>query len=92
MRKSKNEFMEHIIICQELGENGRIEVTIIDSGITEHLIDKLIRIHSKDPEKRYYICMKKDYQIYGAVWKKQIAMTGEINCKCIFELGIQKGK
>lgn len=90
MKGKKNKYSEYVIICREPDQMGNIEVVVIDSGITGYLIDKLIRIHSKDPEKRYYICMKKDYQIYGAVWKKQISMTGRINNRYIFELDIQK--
>lgn len=88
MKGKKNKYSEYVIICRESDRDGKIEVTIIDSGITDHLISNLIRMHSRDPEKRYFFTRKKDYQIYGAAWRKQIIMAGGINNKHILELGI----
>lgn len=88
MKGKKNKYSEYVIICREPDRDGKMEVTVIDSGITENLINSLIRIHLRNPEKRYFLLTKKVYQMYGAVWRKQIAMTGRINSRHIFELGI----
>lgn len=88
MKGNKNKYSDHVIICREPDRKGRMEVTVIDSGITEHLISNLIRMHSRDPEKRYFLSLKKNYQIYGAAWRKQIAITGRINSRHILELDI----
>ena len=88
MKGKKNKYSEYVIICRETDRDGKMKVTVIDSGVTENLINNLIRMHLRDPKRRYFLARKKDYQMYGAVWRKQIAMTGRINSRHIFELGI----
>ena len=57
-------------------------------GVTDHLMDSLIKLHLRDPHKRYFLTLKKDFQIYGAVWKKQIETMDIKNNKRIVELGV----
>ena len=51
-------------------------------------MDSLIKLHLRDPHKRYFLTLKKDFQIYGAVWKKQIETMDIKNNKRIVELGV----
>lgn len=92
MRGKKNKYSEYVIICREPDRDGKIEMAVIDSGITEHLINSLIRMHSRDPKKRYFLLEKKIYQIHGPSWWKMMIMTDGINGRDIFELGIQAKK
>ena len=62
---------------------------MIDKGVTDHLMNSLIRLHERDPHKRYFLTLKKDFQIYGAVWKKQIETMEIKNNKRIVELGVE---
>jgi hypothetical protein len=68
--------------------SGKIELSVIEDGTTDHLIESLIRLHMRDPEKRYFLTLKKDYQIYGAVFRKQIEELTIKNNKRIVELGV----
>ena len=86
--KKKNKRPEYVVICQELNDEGVPEITVIDSDVTDHLINNLIKIHLRDPDKRYFLALKKDYQVYGAVWKKQIETMTIKNNKRIVELGV----
>ena len=87
--KNKNKRPEYIVICREpnQSEDG-IEVSVIDSGVTEHLIDSLIKMHMRDPQKRYFLMLKKDYQVYGALFRKQVEALSVKDNKRIVELGI----
>lgn len=85
----KNKRPEYVIICREFNRAAaRIDITVIDKGVTDHLMDSLIKLHSRDPHKRYFLTLKKDFQIYGAVWKKQIETMDIKNNKRIVELGV----
>lgn len=87
--KKKNKRPEYVVICREFNRDaGRIEISVIDSGVTDHLLDSLIKMHLRDPHKRYFLTLKKDYQVYGAVWKKQIETMSIKNNKRIVELGV----
>lgn len=91
--KKKNKRPEYVVICREFNRDaGRIEISVIDSGVTDHLLDNLIKMHLRDPHKRYFLTLKKDYQVYGAVWKKQIETMSIKNNKRIVELGIELEK
>ena len=76
----KNKRPEYVIICREFNRAAaRIDITVIDKGVTDHLMDSLIKLHLRDPHKRYFLTLKKDFQIYGAVfqvksviWKRRI--------------------
>lgn len=48
----------------------------------------LIKIHLRDPNKRYFLTLKKDYQVYGQVYLKQIESMTIKNNKRIVELGV----
>ena len=87
--KKKNKCPEYVVICREFNRaEAKIEITVIDQGVTDHLMDSLIRLHMRDPHKRYFLTLKKDYQVYGALYKKQIeTMSIKIN-KRIVELGV----
>ena len=78
-----------VVICREFNRaEARIEISVIDSGVTDHLMNNLIKMHLRDPHKRYFLTLKKDYQVYGAVWKKQIETMSIKNNKRIVELGV----
>lgn len=81
---------EYVIICREFNRSeNKINITVIDKGVTDHLMNSLIRLHERDPHKRYFLTLKKDFQIYGAVWKKQIETMEIKNNKRIVELGVE---
>ena len=85
----KNKHPEYVIICREFNRAAaRIDITVIDKGVTDHLMDSLIKLHLRDAHKRYFLTLKKDFQIYGAVWKKQIETMDIKNNKRIVELGV----
>ena len=42
----------------------------------------------KDPHKRYFLTLKKDYQVYGALFRKQVETMSIRNNKRIVELGV----
>lgn len=87
MGKKKND-PEYVVICRELNRTtARIEISVIDSGVTDHLMNNLIKMHMKDPHKRYFLTLKKDYQIYGALFRKQIETMSIKNNRRIVELG-----
>ena len=90
MKGNKNQKKtEYVVICREFNRNtGKIEITVIDPGVTDHLMNGLIKIHLRDPHKRYFLTLKKDYQVYGQVYKKQIETMTIKNNKRIVELGI----
>ena len=82
---------EYVIICREFRQD-RAEISVIESGITEHLMNSLIKMHIKDPDKRYFLTLKKDYQVYGALFRKQIETMSIKNNKRIVELGVELDK
>lgn len=85
----KNKRPEYVIICREFNRAAaRIDITVIDKGVTDHLMDSLIKLHLRDLHKRYFLTLKKDFQIYGAVWKRQIETMDIKNNKRIVELGV----
>ena len=85
----KNKRPEYVIICREFNRAAaRIDITVIDKGVTDHLMNSLIKLHLRDLHKRYFLTLKKDFQIYGAVWKKQIETMDIKNNKRIVELGV----
>ena len=87
--KTKNKRPEYVVICREFNQaEAKIEISVIDSGVTDHLMNNLIKMHLRDPHKRYFLTLKKDYQVYGAVWKKQIETMSIKNNKRIVELGV----
>ena len=87
--KKKNKRPEYVVICREFNRaQARIEISVIDHDITDHLLDGLIKIHLRDPHKRYFLTLKRDYQVYGQVYKKQIETMDIKNNKRIVELGV----
>lgn len=87
--KKKNKRPEYVVICREFNRaEAKIEITVIDQGVTDHLMDSLIRLHMRDPHKRYFLTLKKDYQVYDALYKKQIETMSIKNNKRIVELGV----
>ena len=52
------------------------------------MLNSLIKLHERDPHKRYFQTLKKDYQVYGALYKKQIETMSIKNNKRIVELGV----
>ena len=86
--KKKNKSPEYVILCREPNQQeGKNEVTVIESGVTPHLMDVLIKLHMGDPDKRYFLTLKKDYQVYGALFRKQVETMTIRNNKRIVELG-----
>ena len=87
--KKKNKKPEYVVICREFNRAAaRIEITVIDSGVNDHLLTNLIKMHLMDPHKRYFLTLKKDYQVYGALYKNQIETMTIQNNKRIVELGV----
>lgn len=87
--KKKNKRPEYVVICREFNRAAaRIDITVIEEGVTDHLMENLIKLHMRDPHKRYFLTLKKDYQIYGAIFKKQIETMSIQNNKRIVELGV----
>ena len=88
--KKKNKRPEYVVICREFNRTeARIEISVIDSGVTDHLMNSLIKMHMRDPHKRYFLTLKKDYQVYGALFRKQIETMSIKNNKRIVELGVE---
>ena len=88
--KKKNRRPEYVILCRELSRrDGRTEVSIIDSDVTDRLINNLIKMHIRNPDKRYFLTLKKDYQMYGALFRKQVETMAIRNNKRIVELGVE---
>lgn len=88
--KKKTKPPELVVICREFNRGAaRIEITVIDEGVTDHLLENIIRLHLRDPHKRYFITRKKDYQKYGPIFKKQIETMSIKNNKKIVELGVE---
>ena len=52
-------------------------------------MNNLIKMHMRDPHKRYFLTLKKDYQVYGALFRKQIETMSIKNNKRIVELGVE---
>lgn len=78
------------MICREFNRPAaRIDITVIEDGVTDHLMESLIKLHMRDPHKRYFLTLKKDYQKYGALFKKQIETMSFQNNKRIVELGAE---
>lgn len=89
IKRKKKKHPEYVVICREYNKyKEQIEITVIDSNVTEHLLNNLVRIHLKDPNKQYFLTLKKDYQLYGALFKKQIEAMSITKNKRIMELGI----
>lgn len=87
--KKKNERPEYVVICREFNRTeARIEISVIDSGVTDHLMNNLIKMHMRDPHKHYFLTLKKDYQVYGALFRKQVETMSIKNNKRIVELGV----
>lgn len=91
VKEKKNKKTEYVIICREFRQD-RAEISVIESGITEHLMNSLIKMHIKDPDKRYFLTLKKDYQVYGALFRRQIETMSIKNNKRIVELGVELDK
>ena len=88
--KKKSKRPEYVVICREFNRaEARIEISVIDSGVTDHLMNNLIKMHMRDPHKRYFLTLKKDYQVYGALFRKQIETMSIKNNKRIVELGVE---
>ena len=91
--KKKNKRPEYVVICREFNRaEARIEISVIDSGVTDHLMNSLIKMHMRDPHKRYFLTLKKDYQVYGALFRKQVETMSIKNNKRIVELGKKQKK
>ena len=91
--KKKSKRPEYVVICREFNRaEARIEISVIDSGVTDHLMNNLIKMHMRDPHKRYFLTLKKDYQVYGALFRKQVETMSIKNNKRIVELGVDLEK
>ena len=92
MRKNKKRHPEYVVICREFNRKmARIDITVIDSGVTDQLMKGLVALHMRDPHKRYFLTNKSDYQKYGALMKKQVETMSIQNNKKIVELGGELG-
>ena len=91
MRKTKgkkNTQIEYVVICREFNRtSGSVEIIVIEENVTKSLLEALVRMHFRDENKRYFLTLKKDYQVYGALFKKQIEAMTIKNNKRIVELG-----
>ena len=92
MARRKERRPEYVVICREFNQAmTRIDITVIDSGVTDQLMKRLVMLHMKDPHKRYFLIKKTDYQKYGVLMKKQIETMSIQNNKHIVELGDELG-
>lgn len=84
---------EYVVICRELNRAaGKIEISVIESGVTERFLQSLLRLKERDTHKRYFLTTKNNYQKYGAVFKKQIETMSVRNSRRIVELGTDIGE
>lgn len=89
MKKRKND-PEYVVICREFNRPmAKIEISVIDSGVTESLLTKLIRLRHIDTHRRYFLTTKKYYQKYGAAMKRQVETMSFQSNKHIVELGAE---
>ena len=52
MARRKGRRPEYVVICREFNRKmARIDITVIDSGVTEQLMKGLIMLHMRDPHK-----------------------------------------
>lgn len=88
-KKEKNNKMpEYVVICREFNRQaGRIEISVIENGVTDHLIESLVKSHMRDTHKRYFLVLKRDYQSYGALFRRQIETMSIRSNRRIVELG-----
>ncbi len=92
MARRKGWQPEYVAICREFNRKmARIDITVIDSGVTEQLMEGLVMLHMRDPHKRCFLTNKTDYQKYGELMKKQIETMAIRNNKEIVELGGELG-
>lgn len=64
MARRKGRRPEYVVICREFNrEMARIDISVIDSGVTDQLMKGLIALHMRDPHKRYFLTSKSDYHI-----------------------------
>lgn len=88
MGKKRND-PDYVVICREFNRPAaRIEISVIDSGVTDDLLKKLIRLRHIDTHRRYFLTTKKYYQKYGVMMKKQIETMSIKNNRQIVELGV----
>lgn len=84
----KEKGQEYVVICREFNRvTEQLEISVIESGVTDHLLQRLLRLRERDTHKRYFLTTKKNYQKYGAVFKKQIETMSIQNSRRIVELG-----
>lgn len=82
---------EYVVICREFNRTaGKIEISVIESGVTDHLLQGLLQMGARDTHKRYFLTTKKNYQKYGAVFKKQIETMQLKNSRRIVELAYKE--
>lgn len=90
IKEKKNRNPEYLVICREFNRAGaRIEISVIDSGITDDLLKKLIRLRHKDTHRRYFLTTKKHFQKYGAIMKKQVETMSFHGNRHMTELGAE---
>lgn len=89
MGKKRNN-PEYVVICREFNRPAaRIEISVIESGVTDDLLKKLIRLRHIDTHRRYFLTTKKYYQKYGAIMKKQVETMSFQGNRYIAELGAE---
>ena len=92
MGKKRND-PEYVVICREFNRSAaKIEISVIDSGVTDNLLKKLIRLRHIDTHRRYFLTTKKNYQKYGAIMKKQVETMSFHGNRHIAELGAELDK
>ena len=75
--KKKNKRPEYVVICREFNRaEARIEISVIDSGVTDHLMNNLIKMHLRDPHKRYFLTLKKQIETMSIKNNKRIVELG----------------
>ncbi|MCH5345199.1 MAG: hypothetical protein J1E64_14290 [Acetatifactor sp.] len=58
--KKPNKHPECVVICREFNQaEAKIEITVIESGVTDHLINSLIKMLTRVSCKRYFLTLKK---------------------------------
>lgn len=87
-RRKESSVPEYVVICREFDRaSAQIVISVIESDVTDHLLQGLIRLRMRDTNKRYFLTTKKNYQKYGALLRKQVETMSIQMKRIIVELG-----
>lgn len=84
----KDIFKDCVVICREFNrKRAKIEITVIEKGVTESLIRQLSRLSMNDTHYRYFMVRRRDYQKNKHSILHQIEVMDVKNRKMIMEFG-----